>query len=384
MTMFFFRSRVAGLALAGVVALSSALAGAAQGDLPSFPGDGRDTGRPAVTETFAPATPPPEEPRSGAGNDASLRRVLDTQAQVLAQGDPGQVHAFPGVARTVTTGDLRRLVADMRQALDSGRPLSEVAEAHLLQGDGQGNVRFTGYFTPSIAVSDRPSARFATPLYRKPQDRPAPLPTRAEIGDGALAGQGLELAWTDSATDLFFLQVQGSGYGIHEDGRRVLFSYGGKNGHPYVSIGKHLVATGEIPAEAISMAAIKDWLAAHPDRMRALLDLNPSYTFFVAGAPAVVGAAGVPVTPLRTVAADTSILPLGSMIVIDMPVLGEDGTVAFHQPRIMAVQDRGGAIKGPGRVDIYAGAGPDAEHLAGHLKHFGRVWLLLPRTWPRT
>lgn len=134
MTMFSSRSRLAGFVLAGVVALSSALAGAAQGDLPTFPGDGRNTGRPAVAEIFAPApaVPPPEEPRGDAGNDASLRRVLDTQVQVLAQGYPDQVHTFPGVPRTVTTRDLSRLVVALHEALDSGRPLADVAEAHLL------------------------------------------------------------------------------------------------------------------------------------------------------------------------------------------------------------------------------------------------------------
>lgn len=379
MPLFPFRSRFAAGALVGIMLLASSLAATAQQDLPSFPGDGRDTSRPVLTGTFTPAPQVPEETRNGDQDETTLRRVLDTQAQAIAKGNPDQIHSFGGIPRTVTNRDLARLVEAMGEALDSGRPLGEVAEGYLLQGDGRGNVRFTSYFTPSIAVSDAPSEKYATPLYRKPADRPLPLPTRGEITGGALSGQGLELAWTDNVVDLFFLQVQGSGYGVYEDGRRQLFSYGGKNGHPYVSIGKHLVASGEIPVESISMASIKAWFAANPERTHEVMDINSSYSFFVTDVPAVTGSAGVPATPLRTVAADSTILPLGSMILIEIPILGPDGTVAYHQPRIMAVQDRGGAIKGTGRIDIYAGAGSEAERFASHLKHFGRVWLLLPR-----
>ena len=45
----------------------------------------------------------------------------------------------------------------------------------------------------------------------------------------------------------------------------------------------------------------------------------------------------------------------------------------------MVAQDTGGAIRGPVRGDVFWGAGPEAEHLAGHMKSPGRLFILLPR-----
>jgi membrane-bound lytic murein transglycosylase A len=45
----------------------------------------------------------------------------------------------------------------------------------------------------------------------------------------------------------------------------------------------------------------------------------------------------------------------------------------------MVAQDTGGAIRGPVRGDVFWGAGPAAEYLAGHMKQAGRYFILLPR-----
>ena len=39
-------------------------------------------------------------------------------------------------------------------------------------------------------------------------------------------------------------------------------------------------------------------------------------------------------------------------------------------------RDSGGAIKGPGRVDIYWGMGSEAEFTAGHMKSYGTLYYL--------
>ena len=46
--------------------------------------------------------------------------------------------------------------------------------------------------------------------------------------------------------------------------------------------------------------------------------------------------------------------------------------------RLLVTQDTGGAIKGPVRGDVFWGHGPDAEAIAGRMKHEGRLWILLP------
>ena len=55
--------------------------------------------------------------------------------------------------------------------------------------------------------------------------------SRAEIYNGALAGQGLELAYSDSMMDNFLLGVQGSGYVDYGDGNLNYLAYAGQNGY---------------------------------------------------------------------------------------------------------------------------------------------------------
>ena len=45
--------------------------------------------------------------------------------------------------------------------------------------------------------------------------------------------------------------------------------------------------------------------------------------------------------------------------------------------RFVLNQDTGGAIRGPGRVDIFWGNGPYAEIAAGHMQHKGSFYLLV-------
>ena len=47
--------------------------------------------------------------------------------------------------------------------------------------------------------------------------------------------------------------------------------------------------------------------------------------------------------------------------------------------RLLIAQDTGGAIRGPVRGDVFWGAGPEAEAVAGKMKHPGRLWVLLPK-----
>ncbi len=46
--------------------------------------------------------------------------------------------------------------------------------------------------------------------------------------------------------------------------------------------------------------------------------------------------------------------------------------------RLLVAQDTGGAIRGPVRGDVFFGFGPEAEEVAGRMKHRGKLWLLLP------
>jgi hypothetical protein len=47
--------------------------------------------------------------------------------------------------------------------------------------------------------------------------------------------------------------------------------------------------------------------------------------------------------------------------------------------RFVLDQDTGGAITGPGRVDVFWGGGPEASRRAHALNGTGRLWFLVPR-----
>ncbi|WP_417528099.1 murein transglycosylase A [Marinomonas shanghaiensis] len=255
--------------------------------------------------------------------------------------------------------------------------------AHQLAGqDKRGNVQITGYYVPILPVRHQPDDVYRYPLYRKPTQRNAEgrFPSREEIDfENALAGQGLEIAYTASLVDNFFLHVQGSGVIEYENGERKLLSWGGVNGHAYRSLGKVLIEKGEIDKANISAQSIRQWLSDHPERNREILSTNPSYLFFSEGPQNPVGAANVPLTPLYSAAVDPNVIPLGSILLAQVPKLDHYGNLVGHDFRLLLAQDKGGAIKGPGHIDWYQGIGEEAHFHAGQLKHFGKVWLLLPK-----
>ncbi|WP_408647116.1 murein transglycosylase A [Vibrio taketomensis] len=266
--------------------------------------------------------------------------------------------------------------------LESGDP-SQLAKfgvqtAQLGGGDKQGNVLFTGYFSPVMELRHQANETYKYPVYAKP-DCDKNCPTRAEIYAGALNGQGLELGYAANMIDPFLMEVQGSGFVHFEDDDTLeYFAYGGKNNKAYVSIGKVLIERGEVPREKMSMKAIKDWVLANDEAtVREVLEQNPSFVFFQPRADApVTGSAGIPLLPMASVAGDRSILPMGTPILAEVPLLNSDGSWSgAHQLRLLIVLDTGGAVK-QNHLDLYHGMGERAGLEAGHYKHFGRVWKL--------
>lgn len=263
---------------------------------------------------------------------------------------------------------------------------------------------FTGYYEPLLEGARVPGERYRYPVYTAPTDlvrvelgelhselkgktvrgrlegrRVTPYPSRAQIEDtGLLAGQ--ELLWVDDPVALFFLHIQGSGRVRLPDGTVIGVGYADQNGHPYTAIGRLLAAAGEIPLEQVSMFSIRDWLRAHPDRADGVMRGNASYIFFrerpLTGA-GPEGSLGVALTPGRSLAIDPAVVPRGVPVWIDTVL--PDATTSVMR-RLMLAQDTGGAIKGPLRADVFFGAGPEAERLAGHMKQPGRMYVLLPRT----
>lgn len=286
---------------------------------------------------------------------------------------------------TVSLEDLLASTQALQDWLDNPATQPNLTAYQLAGQDQRGNVQITGYYVPVLSVRHQADETFKYPLYRKPSQRKpdGTFPSREEIDfEGALDGQGLEIAYTADLVDNFFLHVQGSGVVEYENGEQQLLSWGGVNGHAYRSLGKELIERGEIAREDISAQSIRQWLADHPERNREILSTNPSYLFFSEGLTRPVGAANVPLTPLYSAAVDPSVIPLGSVLLAQVPKLDLQGQLIGHSFQLLLAQDKGGAIKGAGHIDWYQGVGEDAHFHAGQLKHFGKVWLLLPRETP--
>lgn len=267
------------------------------------------------------------------------------------------------------------------------RPLhiGDELTAHRIWGEDQrGNVRFTGYFTPIVKVNKDSTATYRYPIYTRPLDWEGPLPTRAEIeGKGLLAGRGLELAYAENKVEIYYMQVQGSGYVQYPDGTQDLFAYYGTNRHPYHSIEKYLMSREDMDIQNLSIAGIKDFLIENPVWTDTVLFQNPSYSFFTPKKHGPFGAGTVPLHAGISVAADRNYLPLGSCLLAAVPIYdARRHRVTGHEFRILLTQDVGGAIRGAGHLDLYFGTGPDARRKASLFKHYGQVWLLLPKGLP--
>ncbi|MDT8344003.1 MAG: MltA domain-containing protein [Thermohalobaculum sp.] len=302
---------------------------------------------------------------------------------------PDQVAALPGwgadshdaalaVWRAAVAPDVAAALAAPMPADGAGaaRRWWETRFRPVLIGDPAGAL-LTGYYEPVIAAAASPGPDHRVPLLAPPpaDAEGAPLPDRAAIMAGALAGRGLELFWLADPVDLFFLQVQGSGRLRLPDGRMVRVGYAGRTGHDYVSIGRILVAEGHLPREGISADAVKHWLRADPVRGAAMMARNPSYVFFreiggLGDADGPIGAMGLALTAHRSLAVDPAHHPFGSAIWVEAAGLA---------PRLMVAMDTGSAIRGPQRGDIFFGTGEAAGVAAGQLATSGRLVRLVPR-----
>ena len=240
-------------------------------------------------------------------------------------------------------------------------------------------ARFTGYFEPEVAGSLFRDATHTVPVYRRPSDAVLRSKTRAQIDQGALSGRGLAIAWVASPVDLFFLQLQGSGRIRLNSGQIIRLGYAGRNGQPYVPLGRVLVQQGDLAANAVSMQSIRAWLSTHPEQARSMMEQNPDYVFFrleddLLPDQGPIGALGVALQPLRSVAIDRKYLPLAAPVWVDTTI--PDGR---RLQRLMLAQDLGTDIDGPTRADIFFGWGDAAASVAGRMHASGSLTVLLPR-----
>jgi len=276
--------------------------------------------------------------------------------------------------------------------------------------DNSGKVLFTGYYEPLLTCRTKADDIYRYPLYQRPDDiieidltlfgdnfpknklfgrldekrdnkRVIPYFSREEIDhQRALSNRNLEILWCNDPVSIYFLQVQGSGKADLGDGNIVSVLYDGQNGRPYKSAGSYLVNAGIIPKENMSMQMIRQYLHDNPEKVVPILNLNPSYVFFRMDRGPSLGNIGVPLTPGRSIATDARLFPKGGLALIatQKPVI-ENGAITTWVPftRFVMNQDTGGAIRGPGRVDLFCGQGAEAELTAGYMQQEGELYFLV-------
>jgi membrane-bound lytic murein transglycosylase A len=343
----------------------------------------------------------PDVMRAYINADALLVDAIDQSLVWFAAPSSRQFFPF----ESITHDQARASVMAMRELLVQ-RPPAEVFVSEIRNRfdiyesvgyDNRGTVLFTGYFAPVLAASREPTDRFKYPLYRRPDDLVTdsvtgepkgrrlvdgtivPYPTREEIEtSGMLAGT--ELVWLEDPLAVYIAQVNGSAKlrlsGPGESG--VMFvGYAGKTDRPYKGLGQSLVDAGILRKDELSLTAVKRAYQRNPEKVTELMYQNESYVFFTEyeGDNWPAGSLGVKVTPQRTLATDKGVYPRGGLVLVDTKsVTFADTERAFFE--FMLDQDTGGAIKAPGRADIFMGIGPSAEILAGGQYAEGKLYYL--------
>ena len=369
------------------------------------------TGPTCPPPTICPACPPCPGVEPARPAEKPLQPAVWSDLPGWRNDDPQPAFdAFRASCATLETQPLWRAVcAAARQA--NGSAAGDVRawfEAQfqpwaLVNPDGGREGLITGYYEPVLKGSRTRKPPYLSPLFAPPEDmvvvdlaevypelknlrlrgrlegrKLVPYYTRAEWAKQEHKRGAETLLWIDDPLDLFFMQVQGSGQVVLDDGSRLRVGYADQNGHPYRSIGKWLIEQGELEVEQASMQGIKAWARAHPRRVQEMLNANPSLVFFRtlplegSGPP---GALGLPLTPERSIAVDPRQISLGAPVYLATTYPNDSRPLN----RLMLAQDTGGAIRGVVRADFYWGSGPKAGSLAGRMRQKGAMWVLMPK-----
>ena len=317
---------------------------------------------------------------------------IDDNLQYLKSQDASNAYEpfdRHGVSRTLVEQSLKRF----RQLLVTSQSAEEL-RTRLMQefmlyrprgNDGRGTVRFTGYFQPTYRASRNRSDEYRFPIYELPADFETwakPHPTRVALegytgeGDAESPLSGHELAWLKTRFEAFMIHVQGSAILELPDGSQMAVGFAGATDHPFRGISKSF-----LKEHGISWTALPEYFTQHPDELHACLASNNRYIFFKENdTPLPIGSLGVPVIPERSMATDKRILPPGALGLIStaIPFASPNGGFRLQRTsRFVLDQDTGSGIKGPGRVDLFMGTGPEAQQRANYVYADGELYYLL-------
>ncbi|MCK5726944.1 MAG: MltA domain-containing protein [Thiotrichaceae bacterium] len=241
-------------------------------------------------------------------------------------------------------------------------------------------IKFTGYYTPELVASFERTERFRYPIYKKPNAMLLSM-SRQRINEGALEGSDLEIAWVDDPIALFYIHMQGSGVLNFVTGERKVMKFSAANTLSFKSIATYMQRQGYLNAD-LSRRAITQFLQLNPHLLEEVLAANPRYIYFSLDDKMPASASGLPLIAGHTVAVDTTFIPFGAVLLAETPEFDSRGEIAGYAWRLLLPQDRGSAIKGQARIDIYMGVGERAKRKANLVTGIHRTFLLLKKDLP--
>ncbi len=339
-------------------------------------------------------------------NVTGLARAVDNSLNYLSKPSSKRYFPYADITHARAVDSLKafkKLIASGLRGRELNSAIAQQFDVYISVGcDYAGTVLFTGYYTPIFDGSPSRSARFTYPLYRKPEDlvknsegdilgrrsgdgQITPYPARADIETSNMLA-GKEVVYLAEAFEVYVAHVQGSAKIKMPDGRLVTYGYAANNGHEYKSVGRELVSRGKIPADRLSLSSMFDYFNANPMLVRMYTRLNPRFVFFQRQQGPPRGSLNEPVIPYRTIATDKSIYPRASLTFFTTNLPRKiAGRIYIDPYRGFALdQDTGGAIRAPGRCDVYIGQGDTAGNLAGHTYQEGRLYYLFLKPQYRT
>ena len=377
---------------------------------------------PAAPPTVQTTIPPgPETPVFADGDDliSLLKAAKLNQAYFKGLKSGALSYNFGDRKVTVkdladTTDELIKILETSPTPQDLDRQIKQKFDVYQMAGrDSTGTVVFSSYYEPTLEASLKYDSTYKYPIYARPDDMVSinledfnekfkgekltgrivknemvPYMSREEIDfGGALEGKGLELAWFKKRSDIMDLHTEGSGRLALPDGRVIKAKFAATNSLKFKGWLTAMVEAGALPREGISPEKGQKYLDEHPDKVRPILSMNKRYVFFKLEQPAdpeegPAGTYGLPLTGWRSVAVDNALYPMGTlafMKVDSAPDVDADGKLLGRRQdgRFVFCQDTGGAIKGPGRVDFFAGNGKKATTFAFKLWDPGQMYMLV-------
>ncbi len=332
-------------------------------------------------------------------NVKDLRQAVANSLNYLKKPSSQKFYPSNGISHSHAVASLQKFA----QLLDSGliglslnSAIKDNFDVYISVGcDDMGTVLFTGYYTPILDGSTTRTEKYKYPLYKQPADL-------VKAPDGKILGQrlangeinpqypsretiertnmlkGQEIVWLADQFEAYIATIQGSAQIRLPDGSLMGIGYAANNGWDYKPIAEAMISDGAITRAQLSLASMIRYFKQNPDKVSKYTNINPRYVFFQSESGPPRGSINEPVLAMRSIATDKSIFPRAALTFFSTKLPTEKGGVITQElyDGFALDQDTGGAIRAPGRCDVYIGIGDTAGKLAGQTYQEGKLYYL--------